>query len=136
MFPSVSHGMLLSHVNAATPTSRADVPGSSGVHCACGKMKLSLEVSGNVRRSKDGFSLFFLHLFLLLRPIARSVPRSLQGTSPICRCPGDLYTSPAHPHPPVWSARPLNGRKERLLSGQAQTENNAKSEGKHKHYYN
>lgn len=67
------------------------------------------------------------------RPITRSVPHSWLGTNPICRCPGDLCTSPARPHPPAWSARPLNGRKERFLRGQAQAKDGTKTGDKQKH---
>lgn len=61
-----------------------------------------VRLDGTVRAASNGAS--------LSRNMSRSAQRNWLGTVPPARCPDDLYTSLARPHPQFWSVHLLRKR--------------------------
>ena len=69
----------------------------------------TMRLDGTVHAASNGKS--------LLRNLSRSAQRNWPGTVPPARCPGDLYTSLAHPRPQFWSVHLLRKRQCSTISG-------------------
>lgn len=62
----------------------------------------TMQLDGTVHAASNGMS--------LSRNMSRSAQRNWPGTVPPARCPDDLYTSLARPHPQFWSVHLLRKR--------------------------